>query len=80
MHEERLQDHRVRATPDADRGQLKDIQQQLISAWIHRDRSALERLLAEEWSVTHCRDGRWQVVAYHASRIAATAGPNEPKR
>ena len=29
----------------------------MIAAWIHKDRSALERLLALEWMVTHT-DGR----------------------
>jgi ketosteroid isomerase-like protein len=37
--------------------ELEQVQQQLIAAWIHRDHSALERLLAEEWSMTHT-DGR----------------------
>jgi hypothetical protein len=37
--------------------ELEQVQQQLISAWIHRDRSGLERLLAQEWTVTHT-DGR----------------------
>ena len=40
-----------------DRKKLEDIQQQLIKAWVTRDRSALERLLAPDWMVTHV-DGR----------------------
>jgi uncharacterized protein DUF4440 len=40
-----------------DRNQLQEIQQQLVKAWITRDRSILERLLAPEWMVTHA-DGR----------------------
>jgi hypothetical protein len=40
-----------------EREELAAVQQQLIAAWIHRDRSALEALLAQEWSVTH-PDGR----------------------
>lgn len=36
-----------------ERSELEQVQQQLISAWIHRDHSALERLLAQEWMVTH---------------------------
>ena len=43
--------------PEADRQQLEDIQQQLIRAWVTRDRSILERLLAPEWRVTRV-DGR----------------------
>jgi hypothetical protein len=37
--------------------ELAALQPQLIAAWIHRDRSALEALLAREWSVTQ-PDGR----------------------
>jgi hypothetical protein len=44
-------------TPSVIDAELEQVQQQLISAWIHRDRSALERLLAQEWTVTHI-DGR----------------------
>ena len=44
-------------TPTDDRKQLEDIQQQLARAWITRDRSTLERLLAPDWMVTHI-DGR----------------------
>lgn len=44
-------------SPADDRKQLEDIQQQLIRAWVARDRSAIERLLAPDWSVTHV-DGR----------------------
>lgn len=36
-----------------EQSELEQVQQQLISAWIHRDRLALERLLAQEWMVTH---------------------------
>ena len=43
--------------PEADRQQLEDIQQLLIRAWVTRDRSILERLLAPEWRVTRV-DGR----------------------
>lgn len=42
---------------DADRSALEEIQKQLIKAWIGRDRSSLEILLAPEWMVTHT-DGR----------------------
>ena len=35
------------------RKELEDIQQQLIRAWVTRDRSLLERLLAPDWMVTH---------------------------
>lgn len=44
-------------TPADDRKQLEDIQHQLVSAWIKRDRSTLERLIAPDWIVTHT-DGR----------------------
>jgi Domain of unknown function (DUF4440) len=44
-------------TAQDDRKQLEDIQSQLAQAWITRDRSTLERLLAPEWMVTHT-DGR----------------------
>ena len=37
--------------------QLEEIQNQLANAWITRNRSTLERLLAPEWMVTHT-DGR----------------------
>jgi len=40
-----------------EREELAAVQQRLIAAWIHRDRSALEALLGQEWSVTH-PDGR----------------------
>ena len=40
-----------------DRSALEGIQQQLINAWIRRERSSLEKLLAPEWMVTHT-DGR----------------------
>lgn len=43
-----VQDHRK---------QLEDIQSQLAQAWITRDRSTLERLLAPEWMVTHTDGG-----------------------
>jgi hypothetical protein len=33
--------------------ELEQVQPQLIFSWIHLDRSALERLLAQEWMVTH---------------------------
>lgn len=36
---------------------MEEIQQQLIKAWVYRERSNLERLLAPEWMVTHT-DGR----------------------
>lgn len=130
-----------------ERSELEQAQQQLISAWIHRDHSALERLLAQEWMVTHTdarmstrdevlrdldtganrlleggvddlrfrgykhfavvtgrtrargeyngqaydvrlrftdvlvhRDGRWQVVASHASRLATAEPPSTVKK
>lgn len=44
-------------TPEEDRKQLEDIQQQLVRAWVMHDRSILERLLAPEWRVTRA-DGR----------------------
>ena len=48
----------ARSTADEnDREQLEDIQQQLVKAWITRDRSILDRLPAHEWMVTHA-DGR----------------------
>lgn len=37
--------------------QLEEIQHQLAQAWITRDRSTIERILAPEWIVTHI-DGR----------------------
>jgi hypothetical protein len=40
-----------------DRRQLEDIQQLLVHAWVTRDRSILDRLLAPEWMVTQA-DGR----------------------
>jgi len=40
-----------------DRKQLEDIQQELIKAWVTRDCSTIERLLAPDWMVTHI-DGR----------------------
>jgi len=40
-----------------DREQLEAIQHQLVHAWVTRDRSILDRLLAPEWMVTHA-DGR----------------------
>lgn len=43
--------------PNDDRQQLENIQQQLVKAWVTRDRSILERLLAPDWKVTHT-DGR----------------------
>jgi hypothetical protein len=45
-----------------DRKQLEDIQQQLVRAWVTRDRSILDRLLAPEWMVTHI-DGRMSTRA-----------------
>jgi len=39
------------------RQELEEIQQQLVKAWVTRDRSLIERLLAPEWMVTH-PDGR----------------------
>jgi hypothetical protein len=44
-------------SPAADRKQLEDIQQQLIRAWVTRDRATIERVLAPDWMVTHV-DGR----------------------
>jgi Domain of unknown function (DUF4440) len=44
-------------TTDDDRKQLEDIQQQLVKAWVTRERSILERLLAPGWRVTRA-DGR----------------------
>jgi uncharacterized protein (TIGR02246 family) len=32
---------------------LREIQQELSAAWIARDRAAIERLIAPDWSVTH---------------------------
>ena len=46
-----------KASSEAESAELETVQRQLISAWIHRDRSLLERLLAQEWTVTHA-DGR----------------------
>lgn len=49
----------------SDRVQLEDVQKQLIAAWVHQDRSALERLLAQEWTVTHtdgCMSTREEVL------------------
>ena len=43
-------------TPDAHK-QLEEIQAQLANAWMTRDRSTIERILAPEWMVTHT-DGR----------------------
>jgi ketosteroid isomerase-like protein len=40
-----------------DRTQLENIQQQLVRAWVTRDRALLEQLLAPEWMVTRA-DGR----------------------
>ena len=44
-------------SPADDRTQLENIQQQLVLAWVTRDRAPLERLLAPEWMVTRA-DGR----------------------
>ena len=40
-----------------DRQQLENIQQQLVKAWVTRERSILEQVLAPDWKVTHT-DGR----------------------
>jgi ketosteroid isomerase-like protein len=41
----------VSETPDVTR--LRKIQQELSAAWASRDRAAIERLVAPDWSVTH---------------------------
>ena len=46
-----------KSSSEAETAELEAVQRQLITAWIVRDRSALERLLAQEWTVTH-GDGR----------------------
>ena len=136
-----------KTSSEAESAALEAVQRQLISAWIHRDRSALERLLAQEWTVTHAdgrlltredvlrdletganrllegavddlrfrvyedfavvtgrtrargeykarpydvklrfsdvlvrRDGRWQVISSHASRIAGEEAPSIPNK
>jgi ketosteroid isomerase-like protein len=38
---------------DTDIRQLETIQQELAAAWIARDRTTLERLIAPDWMVTH---------------------------
>lgn len=38
---------------DADIARLREIQQELAAAWLARDRTTIERLLAPDWSVTH---------------------------
>ena len=50
----------MNSTVDAtgvDSRRLEAIQQELVRAWLTRDRSILDRLLAPEWTVTHA-DGR----------------------
>jgi uncharacterized protein DUF4440 len=45
------------SAPKDDRKELEDIQQQLVRAWVTRDRSLIDRLLAPDWMVT-LADGR----------------------
>lgn len=43
---------------DADIRRLTEIQQELASAWIARDRANIERLIAPDWAVTHVEGRR----------------------
>jgi ketosteroid isomerase-like protein len=43
---------------DADIKRLMEIQQELASAWIARDRAIIERLIAPDWVVTHVEGQR----------------------
>ena len=43
---------------DADIRRLTEIQQELASAWIARDRATIERLIAPDWIVTHVEGQR----------------------
>lgn len=47
-----LMNSAVSAAGDDSR-RLEAIQQELVQAWLTRDRSILDRLLAPEWMVTH---------------------------
>lgn len=58
--------------PNDDRQQLENIQQQLVKAWVTRDRSILERLLALDWKVTHT-DGRMSSRARRFCAISKRA-------
>jgi ketosteroid isomerase-like protein len=62
----------------ADVARLREIQEELASAWAARDRATIERLIAPDWSVTHVEGQRLTRADVFRMMFESDANQMEP--